>query len=978
MARQANPKIQSSKMFSRSSRMKSSGDYLKELEDLLKLNRGGFSTFAEDTGADSGFIVPGAMASRMGQFVPQTAGQTKQINATPPEYPSIPQQEEYPQQVETPQDYTNIESFLDAFDQSINTPVSDPAQIEDLTGLAYAQQSLQDGGVLYSDGKIRYEDGTIRDGDPAAYAVQSMTDGNIRYSDGSVRRTGSPGEYASQDNIDLSAYTDLAKYLGYDVMQPGDPGQRGLITSIFGQDQVVTQPYGVYNPIEPTPGNINLGTDIRTRNLEGEQRYLKLPVDAKVIQVLQDDGTRFGDYSGHQGYGNSILVQLPTGEMLRFSHLSSLVNIQPGETLRAGEVFGEPGTTGNTYGEHLDLEYYNANGQIDNPENFTGFTNPQYFNKVVGPMSSEDPNIQSMVQRMTGEPQGPEAFQQPQALTISSPLIQQAMQARDAGSNIIQSLAGDAVQTAQSEPVQQAARTAGQAIAPAINAIQPTGKTDFGVTEGLITPEAASTRLESVKQQPAPTGIFSRARQSLGNLTEAVGDYAGIPESIISETIAGGPTRHTNQAMASEINAAQAQNQPRESLGIKDKLQNLGQNLQSKVSNAFSNLTGNSPVESNKASIEEFQPGAGVQSLANNQTLASGANANLFSRANLSDLAPDRAVGSSGGLGVQSTAGTSKDAGSGERDTTDPFFQSPLFQAVKSFSNLPDQTALPNQALSLDVFNNDFYSDPGRANAVFGDTFLSDQALDKATQSVVNAYKQKYSGGEWDQNSVNQILSQLPKQLTFTPDLPEPARVPVQQPSLNDYLAMGKTAAQWFAETGQQSTADALRAGGATIDRNITYSPQQIDRFQKEAAEKYAQKPGESVVEWMKRTGGQSSIDAAGGPEAFSRLVANPPSVGQARGIHSTGGAGVPAINYGSRTVYADKNKVLVPDSSGWTQQVSADVARIPGTDYVANFITPTKTPSAQLSQRNTSGGDSGVFNRSKEFASGIFKRFFN
>lgn len=965
MARRSNPKLQSPQIFSKSSRLKSSDDYLKELEDLLRLNRGGFSTFAEDTGSPTGFIVPGGVPIR-NDFIPQTAGQTAQTNAILPTYPDIPDQEgavQLPQYQEP--DVSSAEGFFQQVAQSLYQPQSPylGRSTEELaaSGQPYPIQTQIDGSILWSDGSVRGAESVS-----APQPIQSLPDGNVLWSDGYVR----PGipDYA------VSALT----------------GTSALSRGLFGQDQYVTQPYGNYNPIEPTPGNINLGTDFRTRDLQNRQITNLFDVPLEVVESYgqaQPGSGYVGNYE-NRGYGNSLLLRLPNGTMIRVSHMDDN-QWQAGDVINPGDIIGVPGATGNVTGEHADVEVYGQDGNIISPDEF-----------MASVRESSNISQEPLYRMENGQPVG---FQSQEAQQPTG-VIQQLQQARQSGGSLvdvlnqpqspvrevvqdaIQAPVQPVVQAAQSQPVQQAAKLAGQAIAPTVDTLQPTGKTDFGVTEGLITPEAAQARLETVKQSKPQTGLFGRARQSLGNTLEAIGDYAGIPEGNLSELVAGGATRRTNQAVASEIRQAQDQNKPEErsSLNIRQGLENIASNLQSKASNAVSGLFSRTAqpqeIEEVNQSIDEFQPGAGISRLQSTEARSGGSGANLFTKAKPEDLAGNRVVGASGGQSLLPTGvGSTVLQGSGEgRDTSDPFFRSPLFEVVKQFTPFSQGEQIKNQALTTDVFTDDFYQEPERATAVFEGTQFQDEAQGRARQSVIDSFRQKYSGGDWDQASVNDIINQIPQNLNFTPKLPEPARKPKELPSLEDYLRMGKTAAQWFAETGQQSTADALRAGGAQINETIQYSSQQISQFEKEAAKKYERKPGESIVEYMKRTGGQSTIDAAGGPENFSRLVANPPSVRQAQQSHRTRGAGVPAINYGSRTVYADRNQVLVPDSSGNVQQTYANVARIPGTGDVANFITPSKSPSAQISQRNTSQAGPGIFNRGKEFAQGLFKRFFN
>lgn len=84
----------------------------------------------------------------------------------------------------------------------------------------------------------------------------------------------------------------------------------------------------------------------------------------KVISTAT--GVKGGNLKDYKNtpYGNSIMVEnTATGERLRMSHLSE-VKVKNGDTLDGGTIVGASGQTGNTSGPHLDLEYYNAKGQI--------------------------------------------------------------------------------------------------------------------------------------------------------------------------------------------------------------------------------------------------------------------------------------------------------------------------------------------------------------------------------------------------------------------------------------------------------------------------------------------------------------------------------------------------------------------------------------------------------------------------------------
>lgn len=232
-------------------------------------------------------------------------------------------------------------------------------------------QSLPDGGTLYEDGVIRYQDGTERLGNPEAQGVQTLLDGSIRYSDGSIKKPAARAVMGFDDGTVL--YDDGTVRRGVQNISNFPE----LTSSILGGDYPVTQEYGNINPGMGYVNDINRGTDIGVSNSP-----LVLPFNATVVGITKDDGTRWGDYSGHQGYGNSILVRLETGEMFRFAHLDNMQIPEDG-IIRAGQTFGITGATGNVTGPHLDLEYYNAQGQLDNPNNFTGFTTPDAISGAI-------------------------------------------------------------------------------------------------------------------------------------------------------------------------------------------------------------------------------------------------------------------------------------------------------------------------------------------------------------------------------------------------------------------------------------------------------------------------------------------------------------------------------------------------------------------------------------------------------------------
>lgn len=131
---------------------------------------------------------------------------------------------------------------------------------------------------------------------------------------------------------------------------------------ILSQSAPVTQAFGNMNPgTEVFSGGYNSGTDI------GVQPGTQIATPPGQWQVIDSFDQAKNGYIGdneNQGYGNSIhLENMTTGERLRFSHLSQ-VGVKPGEQIPGGTVIGASGVTGNTSGPHVDIEYYDQNGQL--------------------------------------------------------------------------------------------------------------------------------------------------------------------------------------------------------------------------------------------------------------------------------------------------------------------------------------------------------------------------------------------------------------------------------------------------------------------------------------------------------------------------------------------------------------------------------------------------------------------------------------
>lgn len=602
-------------IFSRAANSKSVKDYITQLDELLRRNKGGFSAVAEETGSSVPFIVPGrAMKSGVPELPQRKAAE-------------LPAPEEYPIQELPPQEEVlgeQTQGGAQDFIESLNSIFGGDSLY--LTG----QGSTPDGGTILSDGSVAYNDGTVvNQSGETIYAVASLPGGGLKYSDGSVK------------------YID-----------PSTAGLEGLMSALGLTGQAITQEYG--NTGSGLGYNVHGGTDIRTRNLAN--KAFSLPFEVQVLDVITAD-------SGSP-YGNSVLLGLPTGEAIRLSHLADLGQFQAGGTIAPGSYIGTYGNTGNSTAEHLDLEYYNVDGQRSDPATFQGLTNPQYLSQYVQP-KQEPIQMQSIPQ-----PKAPQSTPVPQ---VETPQVSGVDKLKQAYEQAIQP--GSTQRTAIGEAV--------QGVSP-IQAELGIGET---ISQGAEAGKQA--RIEALNRQPKE---YNPYRQLLGNITERVGDVLGVPEGAFSETIAGAPTKRTNVALASEIGGTQPDQVP----GIRQNIKDIGADIQAKAGSGIDKLK------------SVFSKG--------------GAGVNLFSRPNPSDINQKRAVGeeSAGSSLLPASFSDARSAklASAPNDIRDPFFKSGLNEkyGVKDTAG---------GALSLDLFSPEFFQNPENIQSVFKGTQFEAPATQK-------------------------------------------------------------------------------------------------------------------------------------------------------------------------------------------------------------------------------------------------------
>jgi len=556
-------------------------EFLRMIEELSKRNKGRFTNIASDLSSNvatpvySARVNPGTIVYGTnvgtGDMLPEP---TRRVNEIPTYTSNNQRNEQYDVNGAT------YENFFNMMGQSgyQSTPYGgyrDQEEVFQVTGLPYGIATLPDGGILYNDGSIKYEDGTVRDAqggtiDPGAYGIRTNEDGSIQYSDGSVRRTTIHyGEYANQDDINHKYYQDFA-------------GLGGLENFIFGEQRPITQEYGVYNPNRFY--TYNQGTDIQTAGYENN--LLRLPVDVKVVSVSQWDG--LPPESTQTPYGNSILVQLPNGAYLRLSHLAEYQNVNPGDTIDANKVFALTGATGNVTGPHLDVEYYNEQGQISDPANF--FLAVQKMSEQSTPLP--EPIQSTPIDTTPSPPQKETPIIEQLANTI-----EELQPTGEYGVGFTELAKGD-IEGAKKE------------LASTIEKINPTGKNfDLGISETLQNqPEVGALKRGET---------ISRGRKFAGNIFADIGKAWGLRERGISELISGAHSL-IRSVQASEYGTPEEPPQSKQDI-IDLALAKAGEGLK-KAQNVFGTIT--RPFFNNLAEIDKRKIGGSPSTTANPDLIA--------------------------------------------------------------------------------------------------------------------------------------------------------------------------------------------------------------------------------------------------------------------------------------------------------------------------------------------------------------------
>lgn len=134
----------------------------------------------------------------------------------------------------------------------------------------------------------------------------------------------------------------------------------------------ITQAFGnrPSNPNIRYESGTNLGTDFGA----SMGSAISAPVGGTVIGINPNAGA----------WGNQVVIDAGDGRQLAFNHMSNFGNIKKGQAIKAGDVLGQVGRSGQTTGAHLDMEATVNGTSVPLSTAFQGYQ----FDKAYGGMES--------------------------------------------------------------------------------------------------------------------------------------------------------------------------------------------------------------------------------------------------------------------------------------------------------------------------------------------------------------------------------------------------------------------------------------------------------------------------------------------------------------------------------------------------------------------------------------------------------------
>lgn len=138
---------------------------------------------------------------------------------------------------------------------------------------------------------------------------------------------------------------------------PSQDIQKGILP---GQARV-TQTAGTRNPIESFSGGVSRDTNFSAQM----GTPAAVPPGEWQVEAAYNNAPAIGGHRGENlGYGNAVKVRnVDNGDVMIYQHLSS-ADVQKGQKITGGTIIGKTGSSGNSTGPNLGIEYQDKDGRI--------------------------------------------------------------------------------------------------------------------------------------------------------------------------------------------------------------------------------------------------------------------------------------------------------------------------------------------------------------------------------------------------------------------------------------------------------------------------------------------------------------------------------------------------------------------------------------------------------------------------------------
>lgn len=970
---------------------KSQSQYLKELEELLKKKKEGSTLFGEDTGDNPGFIVPGRyFRPGLRQAIsPDEQQPTERIPSMVFDAPQFEQFKERSYQGQRPEDIQKPrDTRVKTGSVGVGTTSEQLDAAKQLTGSEYPVQQMRDGGILYSDNRIRYEDGTIRDFTGTdAQPISSQADGSILYSDGSSRRqmTTTEGFVQGQDQpVGLQSLGGNRVLYSDGIVREGTyqtPAQRAETQQNQGSGVVnFFDKFGQGYQFRESDGAAGLGgqcawfSEQITRMPDGSTWTIGSTIQDKRNQFAghANKGNAYYLGQGQPQVGQSIVQDLGTD----WGHVATISEILPDGSLRLTESnYAGPRVV--THDRIISANDPSIIGFLKT-QPVQGYTTKDW--REAPPISGErelavtdnasstgqqDSTIRSEKEQIASLPpiasdQSGGAF--PEAMTP----VQQQVQGEAREQMSSQSEAQPLPEGSTPLPM----RMMGQAIEQA----QPTGELGLGISETL-------------------RGDIPEARQEVGQTVGALGQAVKAPEMYASEAISGELT--PGQALSKSIE----ENVPKSRIdtGISElargDIEGAKRNFQDTVSR-ISNRVSNIPSQLGRevvpqVSADDGQPRQARETLKDNfdymgksvsdkfgeqgnrlQNIASQftkSKDNVLAKAGEGIKKLTGGINLQGGLKPQSLEGEKRAIGEETastpvqskletsqssvakplNDIRDQFFKS---GEADKYSEYIDPGKIGLGALKTDLFKDQFYRTPDAIKGVFSKTNLLPEATNKFQDVAIGDIKSQFSSPDYSQADIKKAEEQVRSSgFDFKPEQVSVRNMRTMAEDLKEKLG-SKFSEQWGDGMGHkynQSDVQNLMSKIPDVLPDDWKMPEvSVRRFTPSISDYL--RAGKTGEQYYAETGQQSFVDAVRSDvtRAFNALTG---------GVEVAKAHQAPASPHSSSNPYNDYGKQM---SVGPTQGVTNAIrAAGKGYTYVApsgNVIHNYTPANANMSDAST------------------------